>query len=311
MDIGRIERVALQSVWPHEAHDFTRWVTDNIDVLAEALGLQIGSAEREQAAGPFNADIVATDASGDPIIIENQYGKSDHDHLGKLLTYMTAFEGSTAVWVVEEPRPEHVRAISWLNEASSGAFYLVKVEAIRIGESPAAPLFTLIVGPSDESRQVGMKKREIAELETVRVRFWEELLDRANQVSPLHANVSPSKGGWIAAGAGIGGVVYSYVANQHVMRVELYIDTSDEAKNLAIFDRLHQHAEAIEEEVGHGLSWQRLEGKQACRIAWDVPAGGYVDEEKWPTIIEEAVDAMTRLKRAIRPRLEDVRQAIR
>ena len=292
MDIGRIERVALQSVWPHEAHDFTRWVTDNIDVLAEALGLQVGSAEREQAAGPFNADIVATDASGDRIIIENQYGKSDHDHLGKLLTYMTAFEGSTAVWVVEEPRPEHVRAISWLNEASSGAFYLVKVEAIRIGESPAAPLFTLIVGPSDESRHVGEKKREIADQEALRLRFWGELLEQATKVSQLHANISPSKGGWIGAGAGIGGVLYSYVANQHAMRVELYIDTPLETRNIMIFDELHEQAESIEHEAGKALSWQRLDARRACRIAWDLASGGYVDEEEWPTIISQAVDAI-------------------
>jgi hypothetical protein len=106
------------------------------DVLNDALGITLVNVEREQAAGSFSIDLVAEDEGGGKVIIENQLEKSNHDHLGKLITYLTALNARAAIWIVAEPRPEHVAAISWLNDSSSAAFYLVKVEAVRIGSSP-------------------------------------------------------------------------------------------------------------------------------------------------------------------------------
>ena len=147
--IGSLQRVALREVWPHEALDFTPWLEENIDVLNNAIDLSLSIVEREQAAGDFSVDLVAEDESGNPIIIENQLERSNHDHLGKLITYLTAIGAKAAIWIVADPRPEHIGAISWLNESSSAAFYLIKVEAVRIGDSPPAPLLTLIVGSSE------------------------------------------------------------------------------------------------------------------------------------------------------------------
>ncbi|MEJ2750297.1 MAG: DUF4268 domain-containing protein, partial [Anaerolineae bacterium] len=157
--ISKIERLPLREVWKHEAYDFTTWLQDNIDILNDVLDLNLVAAEREQSAGTFNVDIVAEDESGNPIVIENQLEKSDHDHLGKLITYLVAIGAHAAIWMVALPRPEHIIAINWLNESSSADFYLVKVEAIRIGDSPPAPLLTLIVGPSVEGREIGETKR--------------------------------------------------------------------------------------------------------------------------------------------------------
>ena len=111
------------------------------------------------------------------VIIENQLEKSNHDHLGKLITYLTGMSAKAAIWIVSDPRPEHVAAVAWLDESSSAAFYMVKVEAVRIGESPAAPLFTLIVGPSEETKDVGQTKKEIAERYGIRKRWWTTLVD--------------------------------------------------------------------------------------------------------------------------------------
>ena len=110
--IGKLQRVPLREVWRHEALDFTRWLEDNYDVLNDILDITLSNVEREQAAGAFNVDLVAEDGSGSLVVIENQLEKSDHDHLGKLITYLTALEARTAIWIVSEPRPEHVRAIS-------------------------------------------------------------------------------------------------------------------------------------------------------------------------------------------------------
>ncbi len=121
--VGKIQRVPLREVWKHEALGFTRWLQENIDVLNDALEddleLSLGSVEREQSAGDFSVDLVAEDESGNPVIIENQLEKSDHDHLGKLLTYLVLLEAKTAIWLVSKPRPEHISAIAWLNESSS------------------------------------------------------------------------------------------------------------------------------------------------------------------------------------------------
>ena len=303
--IGRIERVPLREVWPHEAQDFTRWVQENVDVLNDVLDISLSAAEREQSAGTFSVDLVAEDESGSPVIIENQFGKSDHDHLGKLVTYLTAIDARAAIWIVSEPRPEHIVAITWLNESSAAAFYLVKVEAIRIGDSPAAPLLTLIVGPSEEAREAGKTKKDLAERYAIRERFWTQLLARARAKTRLHANISPSRENWIGTGAGKSGLAYNYVIRQHDAHAELYIDRGkdSEEENKSIFDRLAESKQAIEASFGEPLEWQRLEGKRACRIKKDIDLGGYRDEEKWPEIHYAMVDAMIRLEKALKPHI--------
>src|SRR3954454_2284588 len=183
--ISSLRRVPLREVWRHEAYDFTTWLERNTDVLGEVLGITIENVERERAAGSFSVDLVGEDSAGNPIVIENQLERSDHDHLGKLITYLAAFEANTAIWIVSDPRPEHVGAVTWLNESVAASFYLVKVEAIRIGDSPAAPLLTLITGPSVETKQVGAQKQELAERYDLRHAFWESLLPRARERSTL------------------------------------------------------------------------------------------------------------------------------
>lgn len=111
-EIGKLERVPLKEVWKHEALEFTKWLEENIDVLNDVLDINLSSVEREQSAGSFSVDLVAEDEAGDLVVIENQLGKSEHDHLGKLITYLTALEAKTAIWIVTDPRPEHVRAVS-------------------------------------------------------------------------------------------------------------------------------------------------------------------------------------------------------
>jgi RecB family endonuclease NucS len=97
--IGKIHRVGLREVWKHEAFDFTTWLEDNIDVLNDAIGVNLSSAERERAAGAFSVDLVAEDEQGNPVVIENQLERSNHDHLGKLITYLTAIGAKVAIWL--------------------------------------------------------------------------------------------------------------------------------------------------------------------------------------------------------------------
>ena len=301
--IGKLTRRPLREVWKDEAKDFTPWLVDNLDVLNEVLDLNLASAEREQTAGDFSVDLVAEDDAGNVVVIENQLNKSDHDHLGKLITYLTAVDAKTAIWIVADPRPEHVRAITWLNESASAAFFLLKVEAVSIEGSPAAPLLTLIVGPSAETREAGETKKELAERYDIRERFWTSLLEIARNKTKLHANISPCPSGWVGAGAGKGGLAFNYSVRQHDMQVELYIarGTDAQLENKAIFDQLLGDKDEIEKVFGDRLEWQKLEGRLACRIRKVIDIGGYRDEAKWPEIHETATNAMVRLEKAFTP----------
>ena len=126
--IGSLRRVALREVWPNEARDFTTWLEKNIGVLNNATGLSLSNVRREQAVGDLKIDLVAEDESGNLVVIENQLEQSDHKHLGQLITYLTARDAKAAIWIVKEARPNHIDAISWLNESSSAFFYLIEIK---------------------------------------------------------------------------------------------------------------------------------------------------------------------------------------
>jgi hypothetical protein len=301
--IGKIQRVPLREVWKHEALDLTKWLQDNIDVLNDVLEMSLSNAEREQSAGDFSVDLVAEDEDGGLVVVENQLEKSDHAHLGKLITYLTAIGAKKAVWIVAEPRPEHVAAITWLNESSSAAFYLLKIEGIRINDSAPAPLLTLIVGPSEEGREVGEAKKELAKRHDLRHKFWADLLQRAKDKTKLHANISPGHYSWVGAGAGKRGLGFNYVIRKHEGAAELYIDRGKDAdeENKAVFESLAKSKDEIEKAFGGELEWQRLEGKRACRIRKSINLGGYRDESKWQQVQEAMIDAMVRLEKALKP----------
>ena len=304
--IGRLIRVELREVWKREASDFTQWLQQNIEVLGSALDISLVNVEREQAAGSFSIDLVAEDEGGGTIIIENQLGKSDHDHLGKLITYLTAMEAKAAIWVVSDPRPEHVAAITWLNESLSARFYMVKVEAVRIEDSPAAALFTLIVGPSDEAQEVGTVKRNIAERYGIRKRWWTQLIQRSSVKSKLHAHITPGEYSWIGAGSGVRGLSYNYVCTKSDCGAELYIDRGKDAddENKELFDKLESNRSEIEKSFGSTLSWQRLENRRASRVRYDNSNGGYRnDESEWAALQQDLIEKMLRLEAALRPYL--------
>lgn len=306
MSIGKIERVPLREVWKHEAHDFTRWLQDNIDVLNEFLDRTLAPPDREQSAGSFSVDLLAEDENGELVVIENQLEKSDHDHLGKLITYLTAFDAKVGVWIVADARPEHVRAVTWLNEATAAFFYLFKLEGVRIGDSAPAPLLTKIVGPSEEARAVGQKKKEMTERHRLRYEFWDQLLERAKERTHLHSGISPSNYAWVGTGAGKAGLSYNYWIAQDNGRVELYIDRGKESheENLQILNHLEAHKDEIEKEFGGELQWLELEDKRACIVRVPRIEGGYrSDQEDWPEIEDALIDRMVRLHKALSPHI--------
>lgn len=307
--IGKINRLPLRDVWKNEARDFTTWLANNIDVLSETTGITLRDAKREQATGDFNVDLVADDEDGNPVVIENQLEKSNHDHLGKLLTYLAGLDARTAVWIVSDPRPEHTKAITWLNENRQVSFYLVKAEAIRIDDSKPACLLTLITGPSEETREVGDTKKDIAGRHAIRRRFWQQFLERAKLKSKLFNSLSPTDDGWLATSAGKRGLQFLHSVTQHAATAELVIDRGkdSDAENRAILEKLKSHQAEIEKEVGAPLEWYRPDGVRLCRVIYEVTTGGYRDDEKtWPKIQDAMIDGMVGMEKAMKPYIQTI-----
>lgn len=304
--VDRIQRIPLRDVWKHEAHHFTTWLADHLDVLSEVVEPDLTFVEREASAGSFSVDILAEDASGDSVIIENQLGRSDHDHLGKMLTYLAAFEAQTAIWIVGEPRPEHTKAIAWLNDTTSAKFFLLRAEAVRIGDSPAALLLTPIVWPGETAGAVAHEKKEKAERHLLRKNFFSALLELANHKTKLHSNVSASDQNWLPTSAGRSGFSLTYVIKKDCWRVELYIDVGDAELNTMLFDELSSHRMAVEKEFGDPtLDWQRMDDKKGCRLTTPWLPGGYRSpEHEWPHIHSQMADAMVRLEAAVTHRVQ-------
>jgi hypothetical protein len=305
MNISRLQKVPLRELWRHEAHGFTRWLAENLDILGEALGFDLTLVQTEAAAGPFSADILAEDGEGNSVIIENQLEQTDHDHLGKLITYLSNLDAKKAIWITSSPRPEHERAIHWLNETlpADTAFYLMKLEAFRIDASSPAPSLSIVAGPSLESKQAGIQKKEFAERHFLRMEFWKGLLEAAKSSTPSFASKSPTADNWISVGAGKSGMVYSYVIRMQDAQVDMYIDRGDAAANKQIFDALYSRKTAIEESFGSQLDWQKLDEKRGSRIRYVLAGAGLQDQEKWPELYHRMIEAMEKLYKAIQPEI--------
>ncbi|MDW3192649.1 MAG: DUF4268 domain-containing protein [Cytophagales bacterium] len=311
-DIKKITRVPIKEAFRYEDKHLTPWLTDNIDVVSEAIGIELTSASKEQSTGNFHVDIKAETDDGRIVVIENQYGSSNHDHLGKLITYLTSFEAQIGIWIVEGARTEHINAINWLNESENGCdFYLLTIEAIRIGESNLAPLLTKIIGPSEEAKQIGKVKKEDSERHRLRYKFWVEVLDLCKQknINTFDA-ISPTQDAWIGASTGYRGLTYVFWINQHSYRIELRIDRgkgSDE-ENLEILSQLRDHRVEVEQAFGEPLAWEELENYRVCSIRQNYDEGGYKDtEDRWSNAVESIVDRMGKLIKATRKPLKSLK----
>lgn len=311
MNISKIEIVPIREAFRHEALNFSVWLEENIEALSERIGLDLTVIEREKSVGSFNVDLFCEDPEGNTVIIENQLERTDHDHLGKLMTYMVNLEAKTAVWVATEVRQEHQRVIDWLNEVTGAdmSFYFVKVEAIRIDDSPFAPLFTPLSQPDQQTREIGEQKKELAERHVMRQEFWKQLLERSNGLTSLTENRNPTNEHWLEVATGKSGIHYAYLILKDKGGIEVYVDVGDRDRNKAIFDKLYEERDQVEREFGTALDWQRLNDKRASRIRIYYHGMGSLREpELWPSLQNRMIEGMIRLDKTFRNRIRRAAQ---
>lgn len=307
MEINRATRHAPREIFDREDTDFTPWLEENIDYLTDVLDVTLSVVEREKDTPTgFSIDLAVEEEDGDRDgIIECQIEQSDHDHLGKLLTYSTAFESEIAIWIVRDPRYEHKKTIEWLNESTEKYFYLVQVEAIEVKEE-MAPLFTPVSVPSSAAKEIGETKREPSERDLRQEKFWRELLDQSSGNFELFSNISPKQQGWISKGAGKAGVVFRYRIRNDWGDAGIYIDTNDKDLNEEIFDTLHEQREEIEKELPFELDWQRLEDSRACRITHRIDGVGLKDEDDWLEIQDKMISQMETTHKVFSNRIQNL-----
>lgn len=272
MMFDKIQKVDPRSIWKHEAHDFTPWIADNINELGESIGIELEVTEQEADVGGFSLDILAKDLGRNAnVIIENQLAITDHDHLGKLLTYASGYNADIIIWLSTEMREEHRQALDWLNQRtdSNTDFFGVVVEVIKIGDSRPALQFKVIVSPNEWQKSKKKQSNTASSEKSERYReYFQNLLDTLRETYRFTSAKKGQPQNWYTFSSGNKKFVYGHsFAQGSRVRTEIYIDSGDFDKNKAFFDKLFAEKESIETELGQKVEWERLDNKRACRIA--------------------------------------------
>lgn len=279
LKFGSLQKLDLRSIWQNEAIDFTPWLADNISALGETLGMELELVEKEANVGDFSLDLLAKDlGTGDAVIIENQLTSTDHDHLGKLLTYAAGFDASTVIWIAGDIREEHRQALEWLNQRtdSQSQFFGIVVEVLRIDDSSPAYNFKLVVYPNEWQKTRRVVPGPTPRAEAYR-NYFQLLIDELRERYKFTGAKIAQPQNWYSFASGFTGITYaaSYAQGGQA-RVEIYIDKGDSAENKRLFDWLAENQDSIEQELGGSLAWERLDDKQASRIAMYRP--GSIDD---------------------------------
>lgn len=293
----------LRTVWPHEALDFTPWLADddNISLLADAVGLDITVDETESSVGDFNVDIFATETSTDrKIIIENQLEDTNHDHLGKLITYASGKSADIIIWVVKHAREEHKAAIEWLNNHTDDkiGFFLCEIKLYQIGNSEPAVKFEVIEKPNDWAKVV-KKNDSVNETQQHRYDYWVAFQEYAFHNSLFSQNFNrrkPSLDHWMNFSIGFSAcnIVVSQIQKRNELDVELYISEDKE-----LFNTLHNNKEEIETDSGLFFDWRELPERKASRILVSKDAV-FSDKSKWTEQFDWIIETMLKMKRVFK-----------
>jgi hypothetical protein len=307
-ELGRLKWVEPSALWNHEARDFTPWLLDNGDSLAEALGIDLELVEAEHRVGAFSLDLVGRDATNDTIlIVENQLAGTDHGHLGQILTYAAGTGASTIVWIATVFREEHRQALDWLNEQTGQDthFFGIEIEAFRIGDSQPAPHFKVVVQPNEWQKVV----RKAAEGQKASGRgalyaeFWDRFLVAVAEEEPTWTRRRPGQttipNNWIDMPSRVPGASLNFsFARSGRLRNELYIDSGDQDENDRVFLTLREQRAVLEQAFGCPLEFEALEGKRAARIA-EYGEGDVAELDRHQDFIRWFIDSGRRLRVAL------------
>jgi hypothetical protein len=286
MSLAKLKKVELREGWKHEANDFTKWLAEeaNLRLLSDEIGFDIKLVQTEATVGDFHVDILAEEENtGRKMIIENQLEMTDHDHLGKIITYASGYDAGVIIWVVKDVREEHRQAIDWLNEHTDEGieFYLLKIELWQIGDSPLAPKFEMISKPNDWAKAVkeSAGRGELTDTKLKQLEFWNQLREYAKKGNTKIRFQKANPQHWINVSIGSSDAHLSLTirSKEGIFGVELYIPN-----NKDLYTQLYQNKKEIEGELNlkEEIEWMELPEKKASRIRVSY-SGDFNDESKW------------------------------
>ncbi len=304
---GELKTVSLRELWPNEATDFTPWLAANIESLGKALGLELELIEREASIGDFSLDLLAKDlGSAKTAIIENQLTQTDHDHLGKLLTYAAGFTASIVIWVSESMRDEHRQALEWLNQRTDTdtQFFGVVTEVLKIDDSKPAYHFKPIVFPNEWQKS----KIQKTSLKGEKYRsYFQSLIDELREKYHFTGAKAGQPQSWYSFSSGVKGITFgANFAMGGKARTEVYIDQGDAEINKKIFDALLVKSNEIENEYGEKFTWERLDDKRASRIALYREAVIDSADSELEETRQWHVDNLLKIKKVFLPIMEEI-----
>ena len=297
--LGRLKEVNVRDLWKHEQYDFSNWLSrdENLELLNDALDLSLIDVDKEVYVGSYRCDLVARDeGSGAKVIIENQLETTNHDHLGKIITYASGLNARVIIWIVQSAREEHRSAIEWLNNNTGNDinFFLIELHAYKIGDSLPAPKFEIVEEPNTFVKSgKGVGGKEITKSQSERFAFWEQFAEVVeNHGKPFNVHKA-NYDSWttISMGSSKAYISVDLINKEGRVRVGLYIGNSKET-----FDKLHKHKDDIETEIGMPLEWLRLEGKKASRVITFIDGLDFDDHSGYEELMGEICDTIVKMR---------------
>ena len=299
-NIGKLTEVDVRELWKHEQYYFSNWLAkeENLEYLNDIIGLTLTDVDKEVYVGPYRCDIVAKDeTSGITVIIENQLEGTNHDHLGKIITYASGLNAKVMIWIVKEAKEEHRAAIEWLNNNTNNDvnFFLIEIHAYKIGNSDPAPKFEVVEKPNDFVKRSKVKTddSDLNKSQGERLAFWEQF----NQVviargKPFNLRKATTDHWYdVAMGTSDAHIAIDLVNKDSRIVVECYI-----SDNKDLFDTFADHKDEIETELGFELIWDRLDGKKASRIKYRIEGLNFDDHSNYNELMNQTIDAAVKMR---------------
>jgi len=288
MNLGRIEQVDLREIWKHEATNFTKWLAkpENLDLLSEEIDIELSLIDTEYNVGRFNVDIFAEELSADrKVIIENQLERTDHDHLGKLITYASGLDAEVIIWIVKDVLEEHQQAVDWLNENTDEKinFFAIRMEVWKIGNSEPAPKFHIISKPNNWTKSVkqSVQKSALTETKLLQLKFWDDFKQYAaeNNLNLRLRKTNPQHWYDLSFGRTDCHIGLTINSQKKELACEIYIPNSKET-----FEQFYNQKNDIDS-ILKDLEWMELPTKKASRIKKKTK-GDFKNEKKWEEYFE-------------------------
>lgn len=309
--LAKLKKVELREVWGHEALDFTKWLSqqENLDLLSEEIGIDIKPIETEAHVGRFNVDILAEEeATGRKITIENQLEDTNHDHLGKIITYASGYDAEIIIWVVKDFREEHKKAVDWLNEHTDEDinFFLIRIELWQVKDSDPAPKFEVIVSPNEWAKTIkaSTSGSKLTETKVQQLDFWTRFKNYVRDRDKRIRLQTPRPQHWydVSMGSSEAHIGLTINTRDNLIGAEVYI-----SKNKELFQFLRDRKEAIERDLGEPANW--VDAPVASRIVIKKQVGDVFSESDASAYFDWLYERTILLRKVFGKQFNDFKKA--